>query len=277
MQAAVARVGDNGGDDSVIGSLARGIDVGVALSELEARTAVLQREAAAGGDDGGAEAGEVAVDEGDAVAEAVGHGEVDRVAVVVRWGAVGEDRGGFVRGEEFCALGEVAPRDQLGGGNFFDGGVRDPPVCVCEGDAEGFDHGVEMLGTVVVGFGPDGDFARSFEFFENAEGHEGDDALAVGRMFPDFDTVLLVVIAFLALFLALFLAVRPIFAVQAGFLGFVNVLSAELERDSLNVFGTQFHVILKVLELEMTPKVVDHFDQSLCHLTSVEACLATFC
>ena len=135
MQGPVARVGDHGGDDGVIGSLAWRIDVRVALGELEAGAAVLQREAATGGDDGGAEAGEVAVDEGDAVAKAVGHGEVDGVAVVVRWGAVREDRGCFVRGEEFRALGEVGPRDELCGGNSFDDGVGDPPVCVCEGDA----------------------------------------------------------------------------------------------------------------------------------------------
>ena len=148
-----------------------------------------------------------------------------------------------------------------------------------------------MLGTVVVGFGPGRDLARSFEFFDNAEGHEGDDALAVGRMFPDFDAMLLLrglnFIMLLAVnaagrlaviaFLTLFLAVSPIFAMQAGSLGFMNALSAEFERDSFDIFATDFQVIFKVLELEMAPQIMDHFDQSLCHLTFVEASLAIFC
>lgn len=100
-------VGDHGGDDGVVGSLSGSQDVRVAGLEVEVRAAVLEREAAALGDDAGAEAGVVAVDEGDAIAVCVGYGEVDGVGVVVGWAAVVEWGEGFVGVEELGSFGEV--------------------------------------------------------------------------------------------------------------------------------------------------------------------------
>lgn len=76
-----------------------------------------------------------AVDEGDAVALRVRYGEVDRVAVVVRWGTVGERRGRPFWVEECGSGGEIGFGEEVCGGDFRDCGVGDPPVCVCEGDA----------------------------------------------------------------------------------------------------------------------------------------------
>lgn len=91
VQGAVGRVGHHGGDDGVVRPLARREHVGVALAQREVGAAVLQREAAPLGDDAGAEAAVVAVDEGYAVALLVRHGEVDRIAVVVGGAAVVQD------------------------------------------------------------------------------------------------------------------------------------------------------------------------------------------
>jgi hypothetical protein len=113
-------------------------------AEREVRAAVLQREAAALGDDGGPIPAVVAVDEGDGIAVGVGDAEVDGVAVGVGGGAVGGDWGGLGGIEEFSAFGEVGGGDEFGGGDFGNIGVGDPPVGVGEGDAEGFYEGVEV-------------------------------------------------------------------------------------------------------------------------------------
>lgn len=184
VQGAVGGVGDHGGDDGVVGPFARGDDVRVVRVEGEAGAAVLEGEARVCGDDAGAEAGEVAVDEGAGVAVAVGDGEVDGVAVAVGGGTVVEGFRGFVGVEEFGAFGEVGWGEHFVGGDFGDGRVGDEPVCVGEGDAETFDYGVEVGSGVVVALGEGRYFAGAFQFFENPKGHEGNDALAVRRMFP---------------------------------------------------------------------------------------------
>lgn len=60
VQALVRGVCDEGGDDGVVGAFARGVDVWVVRGlEDEVAASVLQGEAAARGDDAGAEAGVV--------------------------------------------------------------------------------------------------------------------------------------------------------------------------------------------------------------------------
>ena len=136
----------------------------------------------------------------------------------------------MVGGEEFGARGEVGAGDELCGGDFLDVGVCDPPICVGEGDTEGFDHCVEVGGAVVVGFGPGADFAGSLEFFEDAEGHESYDALTIRWMFPDLDTVVF--------------AVGAVFAVEVISLALVHILPAEFERDRFHLLTSKAHVVL---------------------------------
>lgn len=155
MERPVGDVRGQRGDYGVVGAFAglEGIGVSAGWVEAEIGAAVLEGEAAAGRDDGGAEAAVVTVDEGDAVAGVVGDGEVDRVAVVVGGAAVVEVGGGVVGVEEFCAYGEVVSCGEfLGEGDVFavaggeDVWVCYPPGCVGEGDAETFDHRVEVFG-----------------------------------------------------------------------------------------------------------------------------------
>lgn len=108
VQRAVVFIGDHSRDDGVIWAFPGGDGVWMAGDELEVAAAVLQDEAAAFGDDAGAETVEVGVYEGDCVAVFVGDGEVDGVAVVVGGGAMVVDLGGGFEGvEEFGARGEV--------------------------------------------------------------------------------------------------------------------------------------------------------------------------
>lgn len=68
MQRAIARIRRQRRDDGVVGALPRRDDIRVSGLQVEVTAAVLQDEAAARGDDGGAETLVVAVDEGDGVA-----------------------------------------------------------------------------------------------------------------------------------------------------------------------------------------------------------------
>ena len=67
----------------------------------------MEGEPAAFGDDTGAKAAEVAVDEGAAVPVLICGGKIDGVAMVVGWGAVDEIRRGFSGVEYFGPFGEV--------------------------------------------------------------------------------------------------------------------------------------------------------------------------
>ena len=80
----VGRPGGEAGDDRLEGTLARGVDVGVAVLEGEELAAVLEHEAESVGDETGAEAAEVGLDLGDHHAVFVGDGEVGGVAVAGR-------------------------------------------------------------------------------------------------------------------------------------------------------------------------------------------------
>ena len=117
---------------------------------------------------GWSESGITAVDEGYAVALSVAGGKVDGVGVVVGGGTVRQRCGGMGWVEEFGALGEVGGRDEFGAGDFFVVGVCYPPVCVGEGDAEGFDSRMKMDCGVVVVYRPSGYFALLFELLKNA-------------------------------------------------------------------------------------------------------------
>ena len=140
VQALVARVGDERGNDGVVRPLARREHVGVALLQREVGAAVLQREAAAAWDDARAEAAVVTVDEGDAVAKRVRHGEVDSITVVVGRRAVVDDIGGALGIEDLRALGEVFGRDEFLCGHFLDVWVSHPPVGVGKGDTQRIDE-----------------------------------------------------------------------------------------------------------------------------------------
>lgn len=80
VQIPVTGVGDKSRDDGMIWSLPWREDVGVIFDEGEIRAAVLKGETTSFGDDAGAEAGVIAVDEGGGVTVFVGYGEVDGVA-----------------------------------------------------------------------------------------------------------------------------------------------------------------------------------------------------
>lgn len=89
VQTTVVRVRDHRRDDGVIRSLPRRVDVRVVgRTKREIAATVLQREATALGDDGGAETRVVADDEGAGVAFWVGGGQVDGVGFAEGRGAV---------------------------------------------------------------------------------------------------------------------------------------------------------------------------------------------
>lgn len=212
VQATVLRVGDHGGDDGVVGSLPRREAVRVVGLQLEVAAAVLEREAAAGGDDAAAEAGVVAVDEGGGVAVFVGNAEVDRVGVVVGRRTVVQWGRRLLGIEDLGAFGKVGLRDELLRRDLLDVGVGHPPAGVGEGDAQGFDDGVKVGGGVVILLSKAGDLALFLELLEYAERHEGDDALAVGRVLPHLHAMVFGVVG----------------AVDKFALGLADVLSTEL-------------------------------------------------
>ena len=182
----------------------------------------MQCEAAARGDDAGAETAVIAVDEGAAVAVFVGDGEVDGVTVVVCGRAVGYFVGGLLRVEEFGAFGEVGSRDHFFRGDFDDVGVCYEPGCVCEADAQSLDYSVEVVGTVVVFFGKCANLAFFFQFLEYSQSHESDDSLSVGWVLPYLDAVGSGCLAGLAIGVFTF--------------GRANVLAIELQRYGVSSF-----------------------------------------
>ena len=194
MQALIGGVGEQGGDDGVVGAFAGRVEVWVSRRvEGESGAAVLEHEAGGGGDDGGAEAGVDGVDEGDAVAVLVGDGEVDGVADVLGRGGstVWERSGRRGCGEQRGARGEVGGREEVADWrSLVVLWIRDEPVGVGEGDTEAFDDCVEIGGGVVVGRLEQGDLVGGFERFEDPERHQGDDALAVRRTFPELHTMI---------------------------------------------------------------------------------------
>ena len=253
VQGIVGGVGQQGRDDGVVGPLAGGVDVGVVgRVEDEVGAAVLQREAAALGDDAGAEAGVVAVDEGAAVALAVRDGEVDGVAPGVggrgRRRTVAEVLVGGGGGEEFGSLGEVGRRDEVLGGHARDVRVGDPPVPVREGDAQGLDEGVQVRSRVVL-VGLEGrDRARFFQLLQDPQRHQRHQPLPVRRVLPDVDALRVAV---------------------AG-----RVLALEAERDGVRVLRAELAVRLEVAEGEEAALVFADFHDGLGDLALVEACLA---
>jgi len=145
VQASIVHIRDHRRDDSVVRPLVGRDHVRVALLKIEVHSAVLQHETASLGNDSGAKAFVVGVDEGDGVAFFVGDGEIDGVAVVVGGTAVVVDGWvGFGWIEELGSFGEVFLGEKAGGGHVFDVGVCYPPSSIREGDAEGLDHSMEV-------------------------------------------------------------------------------------------------------------------------------------
>src|SRR5688572_3973946 len=87
---------------------------------------------------------------------------------------------GTIWRNQFAALGGVFLVEQLGGGNLGEFGIGHVPRGVGEGEAHGFDEEVPAVGAGRVVFG-------KIEAFEDVEGDEGGDAVAVGGTFPDAD------------------------------------------------------------------------------------------
>ena len=116
----------------------------MACKEGEARAAVLEREAGVLGNDGGAETAIEGVDEGGAVAPAVSYGEIDGIAVLVRWGAMREGGGCLVGIEEFSSRCEIGGREHRFGRDILDIWVCDEPVGIREGYTERFDYRMEI-------------------------------------------------------------------------------------------------------------------------------------
>lgn len=172
MQASVGDVGHETGNDGVIRALPGCEDVGMPGVEGEVGAAVLQRESAAGGDDAGAETAVVGVDETDGVALRVGDGEVDGVGGREGRGgegvAVFDDGRRLGRVEELRPLFEIRCGDEFVGGDFDLVGVRDEPGGVGEGDAEGFEDGVEVWRGVVVFWFEGGDHTLGFQLLDDA-------------------------------------------------------------------------------------------------------------
>lgn len=151
VQTAV-KVGNHGGDDGVVRSLSRRQHIRVVFwLEGEVGAAVLQREAAALGDDGGAEAGVVGDDEAAGVAFGVGDAEVDGVGGEGHGRAVMNGVDGFVLGEGRAAVGEVSGGKKLLDWNRDDIRVGDEVGGIGETEAEGFDDGVGVSRDGLVG------------------------------------------------------------------------------------------------------------------------------
>ena len=122
----------------------------------------MEGETAAFRDNTGAKAAEVAVDEGAAVSVPVCGSKIDGVAMIVSWGAVDEVLRGFFRVEDFSPFREVWAGYHFCGRDFDDGGIRDEPGGICEGNAEGFDHSMQIFGAVVVFFSEGADAVGVF-------------------------------------------------------------------------------------------------------------------
>lgn len=255
VQRAVLEVGRHGWDDGVIWPLSGLQLVRVVGVEREVCAAVLEGEAAALGDDARAEAAVVGVDEGGGVAVRVGHGEVDGVAALEGrrgevWLAVLDEIEGALGVEERSALEEILLREEALDGHGRDVGVGNVPAAVGKGQAESFDDGVEIgRGVEVLGL-ERGDLALLLELLDDAEGHEGDDALAVGRVFPELD------------------------AFVGSFLG--EALAAEFERDGFDGLAAQFKVMLQILQCEVAAEILDDLDELVGYSASVEAPFALF-
>lgn len=195
MKRSVFDVGGHGGDDGVVRSLARLQLVGVLGVERETCASVLKGETAALGDDAGAETAVVGVDEGGGVSVRIRDGEIDRVTALegwrgVVWLAVLNEIQGAGGIEERGSLEEVLFRKEAFDGDGRDVGVGNVPVAVGKGQAEGLDDGVEVRrGVKVLGL-ERGDLALLLKLLDDAQGHQGDDSLAVGRVLPQFDALI---------------------------------------------------------------------------------------
>jgi len=108
------------------------------------------------------------------------------------------------------------------------------------------------------------DLLALLELFENAEGHQRYNALAVGRVFPDF-------YAFVCFVLTL-----TCDSVRVGVLSLVITLGFEDLGNGRNGFASQIHMVFQVLEFQKSTEVLGHFDDFLGDSAGVKACFAFF-
>lgn len=239
----------------MVGPLARLQPVGVAGIEREVCASVLEREAAALGDDARAEAAVVGVDEGGRVAVRVGDGKVHGVAALesgrrVVWLAVLDEIQGTRWVKEGSPLEEIFLGEEALDGHRRDVGVGNVPLSVGKGQAEGLDDGVEIWrGVEVLGL-ERGNLALLLELLDDAQGHQGDDPLAVGRVLPELD------------------------ALVGSVLG--ETLAAELEGNGIDGLAAQCEVVLQVFQREATSQVLDDLDELFGDSTRVEAFFSFF-
>lgn len=123
--------------------------------------------------------------------------------------------------EERGSLEEILLGEEAFDWDGGDVGVGDVPAAVGKGQTERLDDGVEIGRRVEVLGLERGDFALLLELLDDAEGHQGDDSLAVGGMLPELD------------------------ALVGSLLG--EALAAELERNGLDGLAAQLEVMLQVL------------------------------
>lgn len=198
-----AEIRHRGGDDGMVGSLARRQHVRVGGVEREVRGPVLQREAAARRDDARAEAAVVAVDEADGVPLRVRHREVDRVGALQGGRAArGDPRRGGGR-EEMGALGEVCRREQGGRGHLLDVRVRHVPGRVGEAEAQRLDDRVEVGRRVEVLRSPGRDLPGLLELLDDAQRDQSHDALPVRRVFPELQPYVFFFFSFLPILISI--------------------------------------------------------------------------
>jgi hypothetical protein len=140
-----------------------------------------------------------------------------------------------------------------------------PPACVGKGDAEGFDYCVQVFGRVML-FGSEGwDGAGAFEGFDYPESHQGYDALAVGRVFPDLHAMVV------------FVGALAGYSVDEFGGGFGVALAFEDVGDGIYGLAARFHVVLQVIKVEKSAPVFGGFDDCFCNSAGVKAFLAFLC
>jgi hypothetical protein len=102
----------------------------VVFGKTEICPAVLERKAAALGDNACAEAAVIAVDKGYGVALGVGAAEVHSVTLQMCWRAMDGSGDYLLRIEELCALGQILFGDKFCRWYFLDVGICNEPMRV---------------------------------------------------------------------------------------------------------------------------------------------------
>ena len=156
----------------MVGPLASGQTVVALFIQREVASPVLQRNAGTRDGYAGAKGGVVALDEGDHVALRVGGAQIDRAAA----GGVTRFRQNRLVGDESAPLGGVLLAEQVLHPGLHVLGIGHIGLCVGKGQLDGLQNLVVGLWAIPL--------LRHRQPFQDIEGHEHGDAVAVGRDLP---------------------------------------------------------------------------------------------